>query len=65
MISIQDVVIDPQKAKNIISCNMLCRKGYLIVVNFYPPLADIIFLFRSKKNRDKAFNDAQQENDNV
>jgi hypothetical protein len=36
-------------------------KHYLIRVNFYPPKADVIFLFKDEEDRDRAFSDAQQE----
>lgn len=60
MIQVQGIPIDPERARNIVSCD-LSHQAYLIRVNFYPPMADIIFLFRDEESRDLAFSDAQQE----
>ena len=63
MIHIQDVPISSEEAKDIVSYDTTSKgkKFHLILVNFYPPLADIIFLFKDEESRDVAFSDAQQE----
>jgi hypothetical protein len=63
MIYIQDIPIDPEEADNIVSYDTISnqKKHYLIRVNFYPPKADVIFLFKDEEDRDRAFSDAQQE----
>ena len=63
MICIQGVPIKTEEAKNIISHDTVSnqKRCYVIRVNYHPPLADIIFLFKDKESRDLAFSDAQQE----
>ena len=58
MIQIQGIPIDPEKARNIVSCD-LSHRAHLICVNFHPPLADIIFLFNTEEERDEIFNNIQ------
>ena len=62
-IQLQGVQISSEEAKNIVSYDTISnRKRYhLIRVNFYPPKADIIFLFKDERSRDEAFKDAQQQ----
>ena len=62
-IHIQGLQISPEEAKDIVSYDTVSKgeKYHLIRVNFYPPLADIIFLFKDEESRDEAFSDAQQE----
>ena len=63
MICIQGVSIKEGEAKNIISLDIVSnqKRSFVIRVNYHSPLADIIFLFKDKESRDKAFSDAQQE----
>lgn len=62
-IQIQGIQITPEEAKDIVSYDTVSSKErhYLIRVNFYSPLADIIFLFKDEESRDLAFKDVQQE----
>ena len=63
MIYIQGVPIKGGEAKNIISHDMVSnqKRCHVICVNYHPPLADVIFLFKDEESRDLAFSDAQQE----
>ena len=63
MIQIRGIPISPSEASSITSYDMLHRQGYLLYVKFYPPKADIVFLFKSRKDRDEIYNNiqAQQE----
>lgn len=62
-IQIQDIPISSEEARDIVSYDTVSnrKRRYLIRVNFYPPLADLIFLFKDEESRDRAFSDAQQE----
>ena len=62
MIQIRGIPISPSEASSITSYDMLHRQGYLLYVKFYS-LADIVFLFKSRSDRDEIYNNiqAQQE----
>jgi len=59
-IQIGGLSINPKKVRNLISHNLARTQCPVISVNFYPPLADIVFLFKSKKERDDKFDDIRK-----
>jgi len=59
-IQIRGLSINPKHASNVVSSNLTRTQVPTICVNFKRPLADIIFLFRTKKERDNKFNDIRK-----
>jgi len=58
-IQINGTSFNPGNAHSVVSINS--RSGRpLILVNFYQPLADIVFLFNSEEERDSKFEDIRE-----
>ena len=52
--------INPKRVHNIVSCNTAKGGHPVICINFHPPLANLIFPFRSERDRDEKFNDIRK-----
>jgi len=59
-IQIRGLSINPKQARDLISYNLTRTQCPVISVNFYPPLADIVFLFKNKEERDNKFEDIRK-----
>jgi len=59
-IQIHGSMINPKKIRNLVSCDLVGSHCPLIHVNFYPPLTDVVFVFRNEKDRDNKFNDIRK-----
>jgi len=59
-IQIGGASLDPTKIHSLAALNLLRTRCPVICVNFHPPLSDVVFLFRSEKDRDEKFNDIRK-----
>jgi len=59
-IQIRGLSINPKQVYDLTSYNLTRTQCPVISVNFHPPLADIIFLFKNKEERDNKFDDIRK-----
>lgn len=58
-LQILGVSVIPEEIINIATQNIRGARTFLICVNFHPPKGDLVFVFRSREDRDREFDNIQ------
>jgi len=59
-IQIMGSSMNPRQVQSLVSRNLLRTQHPVISVNFHPPLADVVFIFKNKRERDDKFDDIRK-----